>query len=44
MQTDETHAAIKNAASYLLTLCAKLYADQELLAAVQEEHRAYRNA
>lgn len=37
-----THQAIKNSANYLLTLAAKLYTDQELLARLKADHKAYR--
>lgn len=37
-----THQAIKNSANYLLTLAAKLYTNDTLLANLKADHKAYR--
>lgn len=42
MPSPETHQAIVNAASLLVTLAANLYGDPAALEAIQKDHRAYR--
>lgn len=42
MLSAETHQAIVNAASLLITLTVNLYGDPESLRAIQEDHKSYR--
>ncbi len=42
MISDETHQAISNAASLLVTLTANLYGNPETLSTIQQDHKAYR--
>lgn len=42
MLSEETHQAIVNAASLLITLTVNLYGNPESLRAIQEDHKSYR--
>jgi len=42
MTCSGTHQAIRNSAAYLLTMTAKLYTNEELMAKIKAEHKAYR--
>lgn len=42
MQSDLAHEAIKNSAEYLITLCVKLYSNDDLMEKIKKEHSEYR--